>query len=146
MAFNTTYSFTDNQGTISFPTAGVPVILNGSGVGEIHFDFPSANTTQHVAADGAVAHTKIIAQNGHITVTLQQTQLINHTLQGIYNFQLGAPGLVWSQGVITLTSALTLDNILCTGVAFEKQPERIYQQEISMWQWSFYAQNMVYVN
>jgi hypothetical protein len=141
---NTTYSFADVVCTITFPLFP-SVALNGQGVGEIALSYVNNNTAQEIAADGSIMTTKILADNAHVTISIQQSSAAHHTLKQMFNVQYNSLSANWAQGVITVSSpTLTLDQITCTGVAFEKRADQPYQQQGQKVTWMFMAANMTY--
>lgn len=141
----TTYSFADIHCVISPGGVKAPFTINGSGIGEISVSLANDNTSHDLAADGSVMISKIKADNGTITIRVQQTSPLHAYLKSVYNALRLLPASAWASIVIYIGSPNGLfDSINCTNVAFTKRPDQPYQQQGQNVTWSFMAANIQY--
>lgn len=138
----TTYSFNDIKAVFSHP-AYPAFTINGQGVGEIHIAYANDNTAHELAADGSVMISKIRADNGNFTISMQQTSTMHQWMKGLFNQLMTSPTNLWAAINITISSPSGgFDNIQLTGVSFSKRSDQPYQQQGQLVTWSFMAANI----
>lgn len=141
MGAPTTYSFSDIKMVISHP-AYPAYTVNGNGVGEINIEYANDNTTQDLAADGTVMISKIEANNGTVTISMQQTSPMHQWMKGFFNALRSQPTNMWAKANINVSSpAGGFDNIALSGVSFQKRAAQPYQAQGQMVTWSFMFAN-----
>lgn len=140
-----TYSFNDVHVVISPP--GFPAYtLNGQGVGDINISFADDNTLHDRSADGRVMVSKIKANNGSISISVQQTSALHKYLKQLFNFLRLRDTSAWAGTMITLSSPAGLfDTITATGVSFSKRADQPYQAQGQNVTWNFMAADIQYV-
>ena len=135
----TTYSF--SQVNVVLATSGYPAYtVNGQGVGEIAIANANDNTSHDLAADGNVMVSKIKAQNGNLSITVQQTSALHGWLKGLYNYLTSpnTPASAWAAMGVSITG---IDNITLTGVSFQKIADQPYQAQGQRVTWMFMYAN-----
>lgn len=135
---NNVYSFSDVNVTISHPSVGQK-ILNGEGLGSISVNMANDKTIHDVAADGKVMVTKVNAENGAISVSIQQTSSLNTWLLKWYNYLKAAKGSEWAKTQITIRNTTLGELITATGVSPQKLADRPYQQQGQQVVWNLMA-------
>lgn len=132
----TTYSFNDIKMVISHP-AYPAYTVNGQGIGEVGISWQNDNTAHDVAADGKVMVSKIVANNGSIAITMQQTSQMHQWMKGLFNTLKNAPSQLWAAGRIDISSPDGIgDNIQLTGVSFTKRSDQPFQAQGQMVTWN----------
>src|SRR5688572_12709967 len=114
MPQHTVYSFSNVNMVINPP--GFPsYTVNGQGVGEISIGYINDNTVHDLAADGTVMVSKVAADNGNVSITVQQTSPLHQYLKGIFNALMLAPAASWAGMKISASSINGgFDNIVMT--------------------------------
>lgn len=139
--FNT-YSFEQVRAVIN-PTGFGSANTNGAGIGEIGISYDDNNTEHDRAADGVVMVSKIVANNGRITLTCQQTSALNNYLHRLFNYLYNASPDVWASTVITVSSPNGLnDFVLAEGCSFEKRADLPFAQQGQNVTWTWRVANM----
>lgn len=139
MAQPTVYSFSNINMVINPP--GLPSYsVNGKGVGEIAIAWANDNTTHDLAADGTVMISKVLADNGTIAITIQQTSLMHQYLMDVFNRLMANSAPAWA-GMTISVSALSggYENLVMTGVSFTKRADQPFQQQGQRVTWNFMA-------
>lgn len=134
----TSYSFTDHIITISSP-AYAAFVLNGQGIGELNITYANDNSIQDNAADGSVMTSKIKADNGTISITMQQTSELHKWLIGLFNALYALPSNFWISTNISIRALNSGESIICTGVCFSKRADKPIQAQGQMITWNFMA-------
>lgn len=135
-----TYSFQDVNLNISHPLAG-QYVANAEGTGSIVFAMTAERTVHDVAADGEVMVSKIKAKNGTVAISIQQTSPLHKWLLKLFN-RLSSDATHsqdWAAIKIVLRSTNMGELITSTGVAFQKQPDRVYKAQGEQVTWMFMA-------
>jgi hypothetical protein len=132
-----TYSFLDTFASIYGP-GGAVNLASGAGVAEegITVEAEGDIDTQTIGADGEVMHSLHANKSGSVTLRLLKTSPINSMLSIMYATQT-ATSLLHGRNLITITNAITGDNIVCRDVAFKKAPSITYAKEAGMNEWTF---------
>lgn len=134
-AISTTYSFVDTAGSLTNPILGnSPIVFAGEiGMGQFEVEMITPRTVHDVAADGTVMPSYIAGDNGRVTVQVQQTSILHKELLSLYNDLLvaAAGGDVsnWANSTLSLRNTVDGSQHLCTGVSFEKVPNKVYTAE-----------------
>ena len=141
-----TYSFLDVHATIQGPGASFQLggpnssvqLGAGSGLADEGITLSRAEdkNTQTVGADGKAMNVLNAANNGTVTVRLQQISPVNKMLMDLYNAQRGS-STTWGQNVITITDIARGDKHTCRQVAFKKAPDLTYAKAGSTREWVF---------
>lgn len=135
----TVYSFSNVHMVIN-PPGFQAYTVNGQGVGEISITYANDNTTHDLAADGIVMVSKVLANNGAISITVQQTSPLHQYLKGVFNGLMGANTPAWAGMNISITSPNGgFDNITASGVSFTKRADQPFQQQGQRVTWNFMA-------
>ena len=126
----TTYSFLDSAMIVSHPLSPAgPIIITGEGAGTVAVAMIDVRTAMDVAADGAVMVSKMAGNTGTVTIAVQQTSLAHKKLLAMYNQLILAPPSVWAQAAMTIRNVTDGSGHLCTGITFQKVPDKSYQKE-----------------
>lgn len=134
---NSTYSFSDIKMVIK-PSGYEAYTVNGSGIGKIGISYANANTVHDLAADGSVMVSKIKANNGTISLTVQQTSLLHAYLIGLFNYLNQGATNLWAATRIDISSLLNIaDTHALQGVSFEKRGDIPYEQQGQNITWNF---------
>lgn len=139
---NTAYSFADVTLVFSHSKVG-RITVTGEGVGSITISRANDVTQHDVAADGAVMATKIIAKNGAIALSVQQTSAANTFFKKWYQYLLTAPTSEWTATTATLKNILTGETISLIGVSPQKLPDAVFQQTGQQVTWNMMAAEVV---
>jgi hypothetical protein len=142
MAKLTTYSFGDVKAAIA--GAGTAFSLgSGAGAAEEGISIEAAEEADAmtVGADGEVMHSLRLNRSGKVIVRLLKTSPVNQLLQTALQLQRASSAL-WGQNVITIVNVATGDLIVCSSVAFAKQPPLNYAKDGGMIEWEFNAGNI----
>jgi hypothetical protein len=135
-----TYSFDDVTLVISHPAVGVGrFVATSQGLGSISVSMTNDRTSHDVAADGSIMVSKILAKNGTISITVQQTSNLNHWLLKWYNYIESAPTNEWADAKLLVRAPLMGDRISCSGVSPQKIADRSYQAQGQNVTWSLMA-------
>lgn len=136
------YSFNDVNAT--FAGAGGSAIL-GAGAGSskegITCEFLDDKDSMLIGADGSGVHSMRASKAGRVTVRLLKSSPWNAVLAAMYNAQTLSTRL-WGKNVLTVTNLVTLDNYVCTGVAFQKMPSVTWAEDANYNEWTFLAIHM----
>lgn len=136
----TTYSFKDVNAVITPPTGFGQGATSGNGVGEINVEYARDKTAHSPAADGSVMVTKIIAKEGSISISCQQTSPLHRYLRSLINHLENQPTAAWAGTTITISNANGFqDNMYARGVSFQKPAGQPYQEQGQMVTWNFLA-------
>lgn len=130
-----TYSFSDVTMTISHPSIG-QYVASGVGLGSITTTMAADRTSHDVSADGSIMVSKIKNRSGSHVISVQQTSDLNKWLLKLYNYLETAPTSEWAGINVVLRSPTMQDLITSTGVAFQKLPDRPYQQQGQQINWN----------
>ena len=130
----TTYSFLDLSGAIGHPLAGA-YTFTGDGVGEVDIVMSEERTAHDVAADGSVMVSKMAGNNGQLRITCQQTSAVHKWLLLAYNLITVAPPDQWAQMACLLRNVIDGTSHMCTGISFQKIPDKQYQRTGQRVQW-----------
>jgi len=135
----TTYSFTDLSGAIAHTSVG-SYLFTGEGVGEISVAMTTEKTVHDIAADGSVMVSKIAGNNGHVTISCQQTSLIHKWLMEWYNYLVYlADTSEWALTSITLRNTSDGTSHYLSGVSPQKAPDKAYQAQGQRVSWTLMA-------
>lgn len=133
-----TYSFSDIQFVLSHP-AYPPFSMNGQGVGEVRISYDQDNSAHTLGADGTVMVSKIRANNGSISLSMQQTSPLHAWLKGLFNYLNTAPTNQWAAMAVDITGAFMVDNIRARGVSIQKRADQGYAQQGENVTWTLMA-------
>lgn len=128
----TTYSFRDLTGGLVNPllAANIPIVGGNIGNGALTVRMATERTTHMVGADGVVMPTYRAGDNGDVTIEMQQTSSLHHALLALFNaLKTQADGgdiSNWASTVISLRTILDGSGHLCSGVSFQKVPDKPY--------------------
>lgn len=139
-----TYSFTDITATITHP-AYTSFSIQGEGVGDITISKSQERTAHDIAADGSVMISKIAGNNGTIAINAQQTSALHKHLQKLFNHLWSASSDQWAQINITLRAPKMGQQIVCSGVSFQKEADRPYQAQGQRIAWNMMAADIQYI-
>lgn len=144
MSNYTTYSFNDINAIISPPGFGSASTI-GNGIGDINISFSRDNTQHDPSADGSVMVSKIVANEGSISISCQQTSQLHQYLKSLFNHMMAASTSIWAAITITISSPNGLqDYVVANGVSFQKRSDQPYQVQGQTVTWTFMATNIQY--
>ncbi|WP_368489318.1 phage protein [Clostridium sp. BJN0013] len=143
LTFNT-YSFQDV--TVTFDHTYGKRSSVGAGLGSITVGMTQTKTVQEVGADGVVMVSKVLGENGTITITVQQTSQLHKYLINWYNYinDSSIPTNEWASMTITIMSPTMGDVITAYGVSPQKLADRVYQSQGQMYSWSLMAAKIIH--
>ena len=93
-----------------------------------------------IGADGTGMNSLMADTSSEVKITLLKTSPVNAFLQQMYNYQTGS-SLTHGQNTISFADIVRGDLVLCSGVAFKKQPELSYTKEGGEVEWIFDSVN-----
>lgn len=142
MSYNT-YSFQDV--TASFSCLGYGAgSSTGAGLGSIAVAMAQTKTVHEAAADGEIMISKVLGENGTITITMQQTSQLHKYLLNWYNFiNNSSKTSYWAAMVIRISSTNLDDLTVATGVSPQKLADKPYQSQGQMITWTLMAAKIV---
>ncbi len=138
----TTYSFLDSVVVLSHINYPVPIVFTGEGSGSISVSHSDVRTAMEQAADGAVMVSKQVADLGTVTITVQQTSKIHKELLRLINQLVAEAPSSWAQAVLTIKNITDGTGHICTGVAFQKVPDKNYAKTGSNVTWTLMCANI----
>ena len=122
---HSTYSFADVVFVMSHPAVGT-VTITGEGVGSITVS-RSTDVTQHdLAADGSVMVSKILASNGTIALSVQQTSSAMKWLKKWHDYIQVAPTEEWAKASAILKNPALGETVSITGISPQKHADAAY--------------------
>jgi hypothetical protein len=124
-----TYSFLDTVVIYAHPELAIPIIITGEGAGSITVSMADNRTSFDTAADGAIMISKIAGNSGSVSINVQQTSLVHKKLLALYNQLILAAPSSWATAAMTIKNITDGTGHLCTGVTFQKIPDKNYQKE-----------------
>ncbi len=133
-----TYSFQDVTCSFQHPAVGAKS-STGAGIGTISIAMASDRTHHEAAADGKIMVSKLIARNGTIAITMQQTSELHKYLIKWYNYIDIAEPSQWALMTLTINSKNLGDTTSCTGVSPQKLADRPYQAQGQNITWNLMA-------
>jgi hypothetical protein len=139
---STTYSFKDLSGTVTCPgIIAVPFSFFGQiGIGSATVTMATDKTAQDVASDGAIMVSAIPGDNGHIAFEMQQTSALYAFFLSTYNAlktaMLNGDVTSWAGMSITLRNIVDGSTHVCTGVSFNKIPDKVYAAQGQRQTWT----------
>jgi hypothetical protein len=145
----TTYSFKDLTGVLVNPlmAAAFPIVGGNIGVGEINIRMDTVRTEHEVAADGVVMPSYIAGNNATVTLQMQQTSELHHSLLALYNSLVvaadGGDISNWAATVLSLRTILDGSGHFLSGVSFEKIPDKPYAARGQMVTWTLKAASCI---
>ena len=128
----TTYSFRDLVGVLNNPLMDGPLQIAGGnfGLGTITIRMLTTRTEHEVGTDGVVMPSYIAGDNAEITIEMQQTSALHHSLLDLFNLMITAAnnGDVsgWATTVLSLRTILDGSGHLLSGISFQKTPDKPY--------------------
>ena len=125
----TTYSFLDSVFVFSHPSHPVPISVVGEGAGSLTVAYDEVRTAMEVAADGAVMVSKQAGNTGTVQIQVLQTSTVHKELLRLFNQLVAASPGEWAQGSITMKNITDGTGHYCTGVAFQKIPDKAYAKQ-----------------
>lgn len=131
----TTYSFGDIQAVISHPDFSSLSLYN-TGIGDMTVSKSNDNTAHDVASDGSILVSKIIVNNGTVTINAQQTSPLHIYLNNLYNYLRTAPTDRWAQIQLDIRAPLLHEQRICTGGSFQKDADCPYQAQGQRISWT----------
>ena len=123
-----TYSFGDIKTVISHPDFASLSLYN-EGVGNMTVNKANDNTAHDTAADGSVMVSKIIVNNGTVTINAQQTSPLHTYLNNLYNYLKTASTNKWAQIQLDIRATYLHEQKICTGGSFQKDADTPYQAQ-----------------
>jgi hypothetical protein len=138
MGLSTTYSFEDLAGAVAHPSLGA-YTFTGEGVGEIVISMATDKSVHDVAADGTVMVSKVLGDNGTITIKCQQTSLIHKWLLFAFNTLKVSDSSEWAKMGATLRNVSDGTSHIATGMSFKKVPDKSYQAHGQQVTWEIMA-------
>lgn len=137
-----TYSFGDVVFVIRHPSVG-SMTITGKGTGSIAVSY-STDVTQHdIAADGSVMISKIIARNGTVAVSVQQTSEANRWMEKFMNYLRVAPTSEWAEASAVLDCDHTGEHFQMSGISPQKDPDSSFQATGQNVTWNLMAAEIV---
>ncbi len=138
-----TYSFQDV--TASFSCTGVGAKSStGAGIGSITTAMAQTKTTHDIAADGRVMISKVLGENGTVTITIQQNSELHAYLIDWYNYISSSNTIPdWAAMTITIHSPNLDETTTCTGVSPQKMADQPYQAQGQMVSWALMAAKII---
>lgn len=143
-----TYSFKSLVGVITNPVFGVTIPLTGGniGAGAFHVSMTTERTAQDVASDGTVMVSYVAGDNGLVTIECQETSVLHTSLLALYNQALQAADnddvSGWAANVLSFRMLTDNSQHQCSGVSFQKFPDKPYQAHGGRVTWSLPAANI----
>lgn len=145
----TTYSFKDLVGVLDNPLLDSPLQLVGGniGLGTITIRMLTQRAEMDTGADGVVMPSYVAGDSAEITIEVQQTSDLHHTLLNLYNLLKTAA----NNGDVSNTfgTVISLRTILdgavhrLTGVFFQKIPDKPYAAKGQNVTWTLMAASAV---
>lgn len=123
-----TYSFGDIKTVISHPDFASLSLYN-EGIGDMTVSKANDNTAHDTAADGSVMVSKIIVNNGTVTINAQQTSPLHTYLNNLYNYLKTASTNKWAQIQLDIRAPYLHEQKICTGGSFQKDADTPYQAQ-----------------
>ena len=139
---HSTYSFADVVFAMRHPAVG-SLTVTGEGVGSITVSYATDATQHDIAADGSVMVSKIIARNGTVALTVQQTSSANRWLEKWMNYIRVAPTEEWNQASAVLDCDHTGEHFAITGISPQKDPDSPFQAAGQNITWNLMAVEIV---
>lgn len=136
-----TYAFEDVDVIVSHPSVG-SFNFNGSGMGSITVAMANDMSSHDVAADGSVMTSKIKAENGTVSIAVQQTSAGNAFLKKLNSYVKTAASSEFTRTVISVVSKKQGVNITCTGVSPQKSPDAGFAQAGAQVTFAYLAQRI----
>ncbi|MCE5304555.1 DUF3277 family protein [bacterium] len=124
-----TYSFLDTIIVFAHPDLAIPITVTGEGAGSISVSMTDNRTSMDTAADGSIMISKIAGNSGSVSINVQQTSLVHKKLLALYNLLILAAPSSWATAAMTIKNITDGTGHLCTGVTFQKVPDKSYQKE-----------------
>jgi hypothetical protein len=131
----TTYSFKDLVGVLTndLLAADVEIVGGNIGNGNLTVRMATERTTHHTANDGTVMPTYKAGRSGEVTIEMQQTSALHHTLIALFNAletQANAGDISnWAGTRLTLRTILDGSGHICSGVSFQKIADKPYASD-----------------
>ena len=139
---HSSYSFADVVFTIRHPSVG-SMTVTGEGTGSISVSYATDATQHDIAADGSVMVSKIIARNGTIAITVQQTSAANRWLERYANYIRVAPTSEWAAASAVLDCDHTGEHFQMKGISPQKDPDSPFQAAGQSITWNLMAVEIV---
>lgn len=132
-----TYSFKDVSATLT-GAAGFINLGYGSGSAKegITVTLAQPRNNMTVGADGEVMHALRCDKSGTVTVRLLYTSPVNSQLQTMFDAQ-SLSSSTWGANVLAIRNSGNSEIVTCRDVAFQGQPERVYNEDGQMLEWVF---------
>ena len=134
----TVYSFTDLKGAITHPLSASHV-FSGEGTGDITIAMATEKTAHATAADGSILVSRVAGDSGSVSVQIQQNSPLDKWLQGLYNDLMQQPADQWALMALSVRGITMECGHECTGISFQKQPDRSYKAQGEMITWVLMA-------
>lgn len=132
-----TYAFQDVTATLAGSDGVIDLGYGASDAKEgITVTLANARNRMTVGADGEYMHSLSSDHSGTVTVRLLQTSPANAKLQALYNSQTLA-STDWGNNTITIYNYGNDEQVVCSGCAFQKAPDRTYAEEGQTQTWVF---------
>jgi hypothetical protein len=143
------YSFKDLTGVLVHPlmASAFPIVGGNIGNGALTIRMLTERTEHDVAADGVVMPSYIAGKNAEVTIEMQQTSELHHSLLDLFNsVELAADnGDVSQWAAITMSLRTTLDGSghFLSGGSFLKIPDKPYAARGQMVVWTLRFANAI---
>ena len=131
-----TYSFEDTFVTIAGP-GGAFSLTSGAAEEGITITMREDKNMLLIGADGSGMHSLRADKSATITVRLLKNATNNALLSAMYNYQTRS-SQYHGQNIITLISSIG-DSVICSSVAFKKQPTLVYAKDGGINEWELEA-------
>lgn len=145
----TTYSFKDLVAFITNVLLGGPIQLGGGnlGVGSLTIRMLTQRTEHDTAADGVVMPSYLAGNSAEVTIEMQQTSALHHTLLDLYNLLTTAADngdvSAWASTSFSARTVLDGSGHFMQGVSFQKIPDKPYTARGGKVTWTLMAADCV---
>jgi hypothetical protein len=144
------YSFQNVAGALDHPLTGVFAFAGAgglqTGVGSVSIVMSTEKTEHSVAADGIVMISKILGNNGIVTLEVQQTSDLDEWLLKTYNQVLIATPDQWALMTATIRDIVTGRSHNLFGMSFQKLADQPYQRSGQVRHWPLMAADIQTIN
>ena len=133
---HTTYGFKDLSVTMAHPAMG-QIEIYGTGAKSITFAMANDVSSHDVAADGSVMTSKIEAQNGTVTIVVQQTSEAHKWFTKLHNYLNAGHLSEWAEISLIATGSHMRVTHEGSKMSIQKRPEAPYQSQGGEMSWAF---------
>lgn len=134
---NGTWSFLDVTATLTGPTGIIDMGYGAATAKEgITISMAQDRDSLTVGADGEYMHSLRADKSGTAVVRCLYNSDLNSKLQAMYEAQSLSSSL-WGQNSITVRNKGNQDIVVCRGVAFTRQPDKVFAEDGATVEWQF---------